>query len=821
MSNGKQSSQTKTMDPLDNQPLEKVAETPQQDTTETTLGGESQEPTGMQPPSALEPKDCAEGAVGENPDPSESSDDTPDEDDNVGGGVSDRTLMNISTTDPPTREEPGKDPKTPASNSPVTTRSAKHGTNKGFYKDLINDKVREPDQKTTEKTTKTNKNDKGRTSGRGRGSTRDSPSKNSIKEELDRMIQLNREQTGEINKLQGELKTIQKRCKALEALNNSQKEQIKKKEKTNETAGKTAVTLEKRNKSLQEAKDKLQSTLDIIQAGNRTLNSKITALENSNADLNNKISTLENHNADLTTKTATQETENINLKEQNRQLTTEIDAKVLEAANLRSELTDKQTVIEGLELDITCLNTANGHQETITPETRKLDELEQDLQQAYELISTLYEKLEQLDQEEDVLVVPDMTAQLDALKAMLIADSNRRNIVPNLDKGVDWDQIEEIFTVGMLSDYISQDTIPDVYDLMAIMQGTNDIKHGKDGRRTAKKLANLVRQIEQEAPLTKVAVIEIPPLKDTKLNKERQLFNLTIREEGINVIRTEKILNKIEIETGNVLIHDGIHLHRDAAKEIANQINSETETITPRERTPHMHKDDRQPTSDEDENSISWQIPSAAVGRVVGKGGWNINKMAEDNHVKISIGQKEPDDTQTITIKGNPRDIDAAAAEVHKHLEQHKQEKNRHIEKKAEAQTQECSFFKRGKCTRGSRCMFRHDIRQTQPSTSSSNRNRSHSPHHKEHSSRNRSHSPHHREHTSQQTSSNNSSRHNRNHSPHRREHTNQHRSHSSHHRSHTEHRNHTNYESNSRRHRETRPQIRKANRSRSPVARR
>ena len=106
--------------------------------------------------------------------------------------------------------------------------------------------------------------------------------------------------------------------------------------------------------------------------------------------------------------------------------------------------------------------------------TDKVKEMEEELVEAQSLIETLYNKLDEA--EEVVLEVPPAKTKP---KALLVADSNSRNIIPSLTHEVAWTHTEDIYTVEMLSDWLAdQENALNDYDLIVIHEGTNDIIHG-------------------------------------------------------------------------------------------------------------------------------------------------------------------------------------------------------------------------------------------------------------------------------------------------------------------------------------------------------
>ena len=70
-------------------------------------------------------------------------------------------------------------------------------------------------------------------------------------------------------------------------------------------------------------------------------------------------------------------------------------------------------------------------------------------------------------------------------KCLLVADSNRRKIIPFLDRNIaTWHHENDIFTTEQLQNWSNNP--PQEYDHIVIVQSTNYIRYEKDGYRIAK-----------------------------------------------------------------------------------------------------------------------------------------------------------------------------------------------------------------------------------------------------------------------------------------------------------------------------------------------
>ena len=108
-----------------------------------------------------------------------------------------------------------------------------------------------------------------------------------------------------------------------------------------------------------------------------------------------------------------------------------------------------------------------------------------------------------------------MEAPQQRKQALLIADSNRKYLIPELNKGPEeWSHTDEIFTIEQLNKTSKDDEFKkENFDAIYIMQGTNDIRHGGNGIKEAKKLARTIQELQQVMTNTKIVAVEIPPSK--------------------------------------------------------------------------------------------------------------------------------------------------------------------------------------------------------------------------------------------------------------------------------------------------------------------
>ena len=178
---------------------------------------------------------------------------------------------------------------------------------------------------------------------------------------------------------------------------------------------------------------------------------------------------------------------------------------------------------------------------------------------------------------------------------------------------------EEIYTVEKLKEAVENKALNNVkFDAIYIMQGTNDIRHGGDGIKVAKKLANTVQELMKDHKTTKIAAVEIPPLQDSKLATERFLFNKTINNQDIPIVKTKEAIGELKIR--ETLNSDGVHITEKAGEIVAHQIKLDINNIEIKARTPER-------TVEEQTHSKTIEVPSGSAKFIIGVQGNNIKKL--------------------------------------------------------------------------------------------------------------------------------------------------------------------------------------------------
>ena len=533
-------------------------------------------------------------------------------------------------------------------------------------------------------------------------------------EEKDKLVRKLTENEGAINRLTLELSNEEKKGKEREKKLSAMETLV-----TNLKSQRQALT-----KQLNDSQTKLKKAQnDLTNKTNQTPKQEKKTQEEKEA-FETKINNLLNDNKKLKEDKEKLQTEKHKLKDEKKGLQEE--KKELKAENNNLEIrisnmddamatiaTNNTEKVEELETNLrTALEQHPG-----TETSSKIKELESDLEEGQTLICTLYEKIDESD-DSGVLEVPEEPKR-EVKRALLIADSNRQAIIPNLSATTDWSHMEDIFTAGHLEEWLTEENVGEDFDIVVIHEGTNDIRKGGDGRRFAKRIMRSAKVIKERSTHTQVAVVEMPPLRDEKANDERRLFNYTLsvleKQENVKVIKTAETLNSLDLDE-QVLTKDGFHIRNKAGNETADLIEKAIDDmVVPNNRGADSRKQ-HTPPNRKVQDSTTWEVPTAAIGLILGKGGKNIRQLEEDFRVNIDVGkQVTGSKTQTIIVKGTPTQVTKATEKIKGLTDKHTEEAEKYKDRRNKTSDIECVFFQKGHCVYGNSCMYRHEPKQPTP----------------------------------------------------------------------------------------------------------
>ena len=139
--------------------------------------------------------------------------------------------------------------------------------------------------------------------------------------------------------------------------------------------------------------------------------------------------------------------------------------------------------------------------------------------------------------------------------------------------------------------------------------------------------------------------------------KERNLFNMAINKENVNVIQTAREIKTHS--TFDVLKTDGFHIKELTGKIITDRLNNDNLPEQPKRKVVEV---DQTPTHSapppRKETSSTIPIPTDAVRYLIDKQGKTTKRIEADYNVKINISDRTRDGSdQTVTLSGKPDNI--------------------------------------------------------------------------------------------------------------------------------------------------------------------
>ena len=481
---------------------------------------------------------------------------------------------------------------------------------------------------------------------------------------------------------------------------------------------KKKTTEQQTNLELQQQIDQLKTESDQQKQQIWDLKRDKKQAKDENTNLKAKINELEKQASALKAQQKKSQEEIKNLKDTNNRATenqteqtttqnniiTRLEKDIEELQNTIQDLRDTQTENETTINNLRCdLEEATQQQQQPQEEQDEIRTLKQKLKEAEEMTELLFHKLdEQTDRDEDTLTIETTTKP----KCLLIADSNRREIIPYLDHDLAiWHHENEIFTIEQLEKWTNNEDLPKDYDHIIISQGTNDIRYGKDGYRMAKRMASTINQLEKDLPQTTISVLDLPPLKNNENNKEISLYNFTLAREKTTITISKKMRDE---DTRDILRGDGIHLTprggEIAAREINKLVaNNNNNNNNPKQQTTKVTANIPIPIPET--TAESWYIPKKTGSTIIGKCGANIRKLQEKHSVSVHLHDQEKDsDEQRITVKGRQQNVNNARDEIEQIVYNYGRPQQQ--QKTKVRKDTECRYYNQGYCKMGNKCDF-------------------------------------------------------------------------------------------------------------------
>ncbi len=370
--------------------------------------------------------------------------------------------------------------------------------------------------------------------------------------------------------------------------------------------------------------------------------------------------------------------ENDRLKAQNKQLTTKVNDLTESETNLRVQLVQTRHRLPS--------NHDNTDAATKLAEmTKQYDSL---LQKVHNI--TVGQEIKVKHKEDESEQEQEATRP----KALLIVDSNRKHMVEHLDnEAVDWSHTEKVYTVDHLEAFIKEEkTHIEQYDIVVVMEGTNNVRKNAEAITTVNKLLRLMENISRDTGgnVTPI-VMQIPPLGkkySSEVRMERKVFNTFLRNSKLICIETEKVYEGKEEDV--ILEKDDLHITPQAAKLLALEVNKTIKNMEKRSVVkPSQIKEMKTFVH------VTMKIPKDYMKHIVGVKGAQIEAMESAHKVKISTCGKDHMPVKSVVIVGRREAAFGAAEDISEIIDRVRKNTT-------------CRFFLTNSCNKGEDCKYKH-----------------------------------------------------------------------------------------------------------------
>ena len=220
----------------------------------------------------------------------------------------------------------------------------------------------------------------------------------------------------------------------------------------------------------------------------------------------------------------------------------------------------------------------------------------------------------------------------------------------------------------------------------------------------------------------KIHIVQIPPLAkphDIGHRIQANIYNTNLPEtidSRITTINTQTDFDSTP--KSDTITTDGYHSTEKGAEIITEQIRKtlqqENENTQPKTTTPPTRKTPKP----DNINTKKIDIPTTKIGIVMGKEGRTQRKIERRHNVGLHINhERNPDNTQTITLRGEKQDTEAAMKDLLNIIDTTTDEPQQR------KYNTPCRYYEQGNCKKGETCQYYHDN-----TTQRQQRKRPHSP---------------------------------------------------------------------------------------------
>ena len=505
------------------------------------------------------------------------------------------------------------------------------------------------------------------------GDTRTPKTSNEKKEKTENM-------ESEIKKLREKLDTLKRRRDETEEELKEEKAKRKRTQEKKEGYEREFFKLERELRETKDENDRLRMEIGSLERENRLKIEKIERAE--------RIMESQEREIRAITKTADEKGKKIDdlLKKMEK-----MNLQAQESENERRE-TEKAMREDKYELE--------SVSQTIERQRKYIVELEEINN---ELIARITKKNEPQQQQEGKRT-----------QALLIADSNGREIIPHL-KGLktEWKRTTNTVKTEHLDTINKQDL--ENFETIAILLGTNNVKNGSDGQIEAEKYIGQINNLTTKTT-AKLGVILIPQIDTREGRIEREIFNRHVRRnmcKGVTIIETPEECKKMAAQD---VLKDQLHLTEQTAKFYAKAIHkfendkreerSKSSTRENREsRGSRSEMERKEQQSYDTRETMETTVPRHMLPQFFGRQGHRVQELARKHEVRIQAA--ETGDPAKVEIKG--KGARQAKKEIEEFVERMKEKEEKNAQMREEKRNEPCRFYREGRCDKGNKCFYRHD----------------------------------------------------------------------------------------------------------------
>jgi transcription antitermination factor NusA-like protein len=217
------------------------------------------------------------------------------------------------------------------------------------------------------------------------------------------------------------------------------------------------------------------------------------------------------------------------------------------------------------------------------------------------------------------------------LKALLVCDEITESIFRYLCDKFEWSHADSTAVLRKV------DELCDNYDVVFIMTGSTDLCEGTAWTTLVANTSFLYNEIS-DAGVT-AYIVALPPANKRNLSSMISLVNYKLEKQY-----SDRFVDVVAATyaKSSLLQENGTHLSEHGAKIVADLINKNIIPLTlemPEKPAKKPRRTVKQPKSQESNIKLFVDVNKDDVGKVIGRGGHIVKRLAADNKVTINIGK--------------------------------------------------------------------------------------------------------------------------------------------------------------------------------------